>query len=86
MSVQGKRVFYIAPHEMMGGDYGKWNLSSGDGNWYAVPPETDLVANLASHDITEHDDGTITVSPSILVSDGNKSWHGFLKRGVWELA
>lgn len=41
--------------------------------------------SLANHDITEHEDGTITVSPSILIRDskGNELWHGFLERGVW---
>lgn len=44
------------------------------------------VGNLTNHDITEHGDGTITVSPSILVTSGRKDRHrhGFLKRGVWE--
>lgn len=40
--------------------------------------------NLANHDVTEHDDGTITVSPSILVENSNgEGWHGYLERGVW---
>lgn len=30
--------------------------------------------------ITEHDDGSITVSPSIMDPGG---WHGRLERGVW---
>jgi hypothetical protein len=67
-----------------------------DGTWYATTPN-DHLANLCAHAVTEHDDGTITVSPSILVStpragdgpDGMRSpvlvelWHGFLERGVW---
>jgi hypothetical protein len=41
--------------------------------------------------VVEHEDGTITVSPSILVStsrDGKplEVWHGFLERGVWRVA
>lgn len=83
MSIEGARVNGKQPHELGAGEYGKWDA---DGSWYAVPPGTDLVANLASHEIEEHTDGTITVSPSILVGDGRKSWHGFLKRGRWELA
>lgn len=46
--------------------------------------------NLAAHAIAEHEDGTITVSPSILIRtsrDGGRTmvdlWHGFLERGVW---
>jgi hypothetical protein len=60
-----------------------------DGTWYAATPN-DHMANLTAHQVTEHEDGTITVSPSILVSlpaqDGARAvelWHGFLERGVW---
>ncbi len=37
------------------------------------------------HTITEHDDGTVTVSPSILATTAahGYDWHGFLERGVW---
>jgi hypothetical protein len=34
-------------------------------------------------EITEHDDGTISVQPSIMDPGG---WHGFLDRGVWTAA
>lgn len=66
------------------GDYGWWKRA---GHWVAMTP-TDDMANLASHQVTEHEDGTITVSPSILVSTSRNGvavecWHGFLERGVW---
>lgn len=67
------------------GEYGKHPR---DGNWYAAVPTPQLmVGSLAAHDVTEHEDGTITVSPSILVRnlDGT-SWHGHLERGVWREA
>jgi hypothetical protein len=61
------------------GDYGK----QPDGDWYAVTP-SNLMANLNSHEVVEHEDNTITVSPSILVDDMHeKNWHGYLERGVW---
>jgi len=49
--------------------------------------------NLKAHEVIEHEDGTITVSPSILISRGGHGsgkpveelWHGFLRRGVWSL-
>lgn len=42
------------------------------------------IGGLANHEVIEHEDGTISVSPSILVSDGSgELYHGFLKRGVW---
>lgn len=37
--------------------------------------------------MVEHEDGTITISPSIHLHptpNGSRSgWHGFLERGVW---
>ena len=61
------------------GDY--WSAADG---WHAVTP-TGLWCALRNHAVTTHDDGTITVSPSILVSngEGGEVWHGFLERGVW---
>jgi hypothetical protein len=58
-----------------------------DGNWAICPPGG-LFGTISStvHTITEHEDGTITVSPSILYhpwQDGTHGWHGFLERGVW---
>lgn len=43
------------------------------------------LGNLAAHDVTEHEDGTITVSPSILVSNPQQGelYHGYLTNGVW---
>lgn len=42
------------------------------------------VGDLSGHEVTEHDDGTITVSPSILINQPpDKQWHGYLERGVW---
>ena len=55
------------------------------GMWWLYLPAGG-VGNLSRHSVTEHEDGTITVSPSILVTNvrGDKRRHGFLKRGVWE--
>jgi hypothetical protein len=80
------------------GDYYKNN----QGNWEAAVPDPKLpdympeycilpvCANLIAHQVTEHDDGTITVSPSILVSTNwgpnqeyHEYYHGFLERGIW---
>lgn len=43
------------------------------------------VGRCGSHTVTEHDDGTVTVSRSILatVAEHGHDWHGFLERGVW---
>lgn len=57
-----------------------------DGFWYLHLPDCGL-GNLANHKIEEHEDGTISVTPSILVTgheDGKSTQrHGYLTRGVW---
>jgi hypothetical protein len=49
------------------------------GGWWVCLPNGDA-SNITTWTVTEHDDRTITVSPSIH-SIGR--WHGFLERGVW---
>lgn len=83
--MQGKRV-YLAEDEyaMEQGDYGK----SPDGKWYCrVPAPRFGTGGLAKHQVIEHEDGTITVSPSILCTgyDGQQ-WHGYLEKGEWREA
>jgi hypothetical protein len=49
-----------------------------------VPDSRFHTGSLEGHEVVEHDDGTITVSPSILHTEPNVGqWHGFLVRGVW---
>ena len=69
------------------GEYGLRAL----GLWYACSPNGHL-ANLALHNVVEHEDATITVEPSIGIVDPQHGepndplhflWHGFLERGVW---
>ena len=66
------------------GDYWRWP----NDHWSCVTPNGHG-GNLAAHDVVEHEDGTITVSPSILISEpvaeGSSKvlWHGYLERGVW---
>lgn len=63
------------------GDYGK----EPDDSWYCVTP-SGRYGGLSKHQITEHEDGTITASPSILVSEphiDDTPWHGYLERGIW---
>jgi hypothetical protein len=59
-----------------------WKTTSG--TWYAWTPNG-MLANLSNHEIVEHEDRTITVSPSILTTSGHAGtrWHGYLVRGVW---
>lgn len=65
------------------GDYGR---GGADGHWYCCVPNTDtLMGNLSKHTVVEHEDGTITVSPSILISSPHRGveWHGYIEKGVW---
>lgn len=82
-TMQGTRVEYDGDGPLpTPGSYWK----QGD-VWYARTP-AGLLGNLAKHSVVEHEDGTITVSPSILCTAphreyGPASWHGYLERGIW---
>ena len=79
--MQGRRLPDGEPHfsEIRPGDY--WR--DPHGTWYAMTPNQ-LQANLRGHTVVEHEDGTISATPSILVNRGmNPSWHGYLERGIW---
>jgi hypothetical protein len=54
-----------------------------DGSWFVMSPsgESGRVSE-PMWKIIEHEDGTITVFPSIFFDSPN-GWHGFLERGVW---
>lgn len=55
--------------------------------WYIHFPDRgagDLMGNLANHTVTENEDGTITVTPSILTWNKVERRHGFLTKGIWE--
>ena len=81
--MQGKRVYPDAEDNFFikeNGDFGLWH-----GVWYAKSPNG-LVAHLGAHQVTEHEDGTITASPSIGIYSSSRTefdYHGFLERGVW---
>lgn len=85
---QGKRI-YPDPDST-------WeNLKPGEyvhveGHWICCcPGEGKLIGTLDNHRVTEHEDGTITVTPSILCAANygpeqeHMSWHGYLERGIW---
>jgi hypothetical protein len=63
--------------------------------WYVVVPlghgeDAYTFGNLINHTVREHEDGTISVLPgdgssnSILVRRGKESWHGYIRKGVFE--
>jgi len=88
----GQRIYPVGGmlQEMKPGDY---CIDKRDGHWKAMTPNGHF-GDLSDHEVTEHEDGTITVSPSILVSFGKEVevvdgetgkplWHGYLKKGIW---
>ena len=73
------------------GEYSKHKTSLGV-VWFFIPPKALTedgpdIASIRNHTVIEHEDGTITVSPSILVTyyagDKTTSWHGYLEKGIW---
>ena len=86
--MNGRRVY---PVDRAGGVWyapGDYGLDTRAGCWYARPPmERAHLGSLANHEVTEHADGTISVTPSILITgedaEGDIRWHGYLERGLW---
>lgn len=88
-SVPGNRIRCSPEGYLRGfgtpGDYGRATSAlvkrfPEQGWWNVVAPDgSSCRLNPAIHTVTEHDDGTITVYPSIVTS----TWHGWLERGMW---
>ena len=86
--MQGRRLpGIVEAHELLPGEYGK----SASGRWLVRPPNNadgrSACGALSTHIVVEHDDGTITVRPSIKQTwgDGEELWHGFLEAGAWRV-
>ena len=67
-------------HQLANGEYAR----DARGDWICTTPNG-LGGALRKHEVVEHEDGTVTVSPSILVTRGGtkQEFHGWLQRGVW---
>jgi hypothetical protein len=66
-----------ATAERAKGAAGDWQVTTPDGHVGRLNPQV--------HTVEEHEDGTITVSPSIDMSQRHPGgWHGWLRRGVFE--
>lgn len=82
----GRRI--ESPFAADGGLVGEWPKPGDfyfypEVGWCGVTPNGHM-AGLRNHQVAEHEDGTITVAPSILVHRGDKdAWHGYLERGIW---
>jgi hypothetical protein len=74
------------PWELQPGEYCvRVDSDSGKRVAWVVTPNGHGPSRLDGWDLIEHDDGTITVSPSILAHPAadNPGWHGYLEQGVW---
>lgn len=97
--MKGRRVYptdFLSLEGIEPGDYWKDPVRG----WEAAcpVPRDDhgflLYATLIKHSVIEHEDGTITVSPSIecKATGGSKEWekahyyHGWLEHGEWRSA
>lgn len=69
------------------GDYWKpgYEHRQPDEWWFRDPGGA--LGRVVKHTVIEHEDGTITVNPSILrypcPPEFPEGWHGWLKKGVW---
>lgn len=82
--MQGRR---INNDEDKLGEPGDYWYRADLGKWFVCTPNG-MYGGLGNHTVTEHEDGTITVSPSILTTQNyangsTHEWHGYLERGVW---
>jgi len=63
------------------GDYALFETPQGTKElWFRDP--FGAVGRCVTHTITQEDDGSITVDPSIAATGAN-SFHGWLRQGVW---
>ena len=78
--MQGRRVDKdMWRNDPQPGDY-YWSEHMGRW-WVRDPLGRPGTLNPELHAVTEHEDGTITVEPSIW--DYPDGWHGWLRQGVW---
>lgn len=54
----------------------------GEGEWWVCDPRGMFYRLVSTvHSWVVHDDGTVTITPSIVAPRGG--YHGFLRKGVW---
>ncbi|MFA5394400.1 MAG: hypothetical protein WC346_00090 [Methanogenium sp.] len=81
--MNGRRIYpdeYTKVEDMEPGDYAK----DGDLWWFRGPNGSWGRTILTDKQITEHEDGSITVAPYIFLSGATgMDWKGFLRHGIW---
>jgi len=87
--VKGRRITWESAENLANVQPGDYWFDPQHG-WYAAcptPSDNDgMISCLAwfrTHKVTEHEDGTITVSPSIVCTGVGQTYHGWLEHGEW---
>ncbi len=84
-SIQGRRRpdnwDYLAA-DAQPGDYG-WHDWTGHRYLVVLDPDGAVGSLGPGHTVTEHEDGTVSATPSIDDTD-RSGWHGWLTNGYWQ--
>ena len=83
-SMQGRRLSDSVDHigDAEPGDYWFYEGGPGEGRVLWIRDPMGMFGRCAKHEVTENDDGTVTVRPSIL-DGGRGEFHGWLTDGRW---
>lgn len=86
MEEKGKRV-YAGEDGHLRLKEGEYGFDPSVGYWCIRPPGCHA-GGVPKHTVTEHEDGTVTMAPSIVLYDADEKgdaviWHGYLERGNW---
>lgn len=83
---KGTRICDLSkPWDLKPGEYFIQTQPGGARHIWCMSPNGYGPMHLSTWTLTEHEDGTATVSPSIFCDPPN-GWHGFLQRGEWREA
>ncbi len=85
--IEGKRIIQKAGADKLELKPGEYGFDIGLGLWVVKPPGCEHRRRIKQA-VTEHEDRTITIEKSIVITefddDGKqKRWHGYLEKGVW---
>lgn len=85
MSTKVGRRIYANEHGVLSLAEGDYGFDPRINKWEVRPPGVHA-GTLHEHTVVEHEDRTITVTPSILLEGfGGVGvlWHGWLEHGIW---
>lgn len=84
--MQGNRIYPNKPGFLPLFKPGDYMYEEEHNRWILKTPNG-LMGSIVTHTVIEHEDKTITVSPSILITypigEVNLTYHGYLEKGIW---